>query len=70
LSHLLAVLAELKPTPNRIAAQSKFVYMQEAIKTRKKKSKNKITMIVLRVANESIRNTNETEDSNKKRKEI
>jgi hypothetical protein len=42
LSHLLAVLAELKPTPNRIAAQSKFVYMQEAIKTRKKKAKTKL----------------------------
>jgi hypothetical protein len=38
LSHLLIVLAELKPTPNRtnLAAQSKYVYMtQEAIKTRK-----------------------------------
>jgi hypothetical protein len=38
LSHLLAVLAKLKPTPNRtnLAAQFKFVYMtQEAIKTRK-----------------------------------
>jgi hypothetical protein len=38
LSHLLAVLAKLKPTPNRtnLAAQSKYVYMiQEAIKTKK-----------------------------------
>jgi hypothetical protein len=38
LSHLLSVLAKLKPTSNRtnLAAQSKFVYMtQEAIKTRK-----------------------------------
>jgi len=35
---LLAILAKLKPTPNRtnLAAQSKFVYMtQEAIKTGK-----------------------------------
>ena len=42
-SHLLAILAELKPTPNRtnLAVQSKYVYMtQEAIKTRKQAKQN------------------------------
>jgi hypothetical protein len=37
-SHLLVVLAKLKPTPNitNLGAQSKYVYMsQEATKTRK-----------------------------------
>jgi hypothetical protein len=71
-SHFLTVLAELKPTPNRtnLAAQSKYVYMtQEAIKTRKT-SKNETAMIVSRVAIESIRNMNETEDSNKNINEI
>ena len=38
---------------------------QEEIKTRKTR-KNKIAMIVSRVASESIRNMNETEDLNKK----
>jgi hypothetical protein len=42
-SHLLAVLAELKPTPNRtnLAMQSKHEYMtQEAIKIRKQEKQN------------------------------
>ena len=62
---------KIEPTPNRTnwAAQSKYVYMtQEAIKT-KKTSKNETGMIVSRVASKSIRNTNETEDSNKNRNE-
>ena len=42
---------------------------QEAIKTRKT-SKNETAMIVSRVAIESIRNMNETEDSNKNINEI
>jgi hypothetical protein len=43
-SLLLAVLAELKPTPNRtnLAVQSKYVYLtQEAIKTRKEAKQNR-----------------------------
>jgi hypothetical protein len=40
---------------------------QEAIKTRKQAKQN--GMIVSRVASESIRNMNETEDSNKKQKQ-
>jgi len=73
-SHLLVVLAKLKPTPNKtnLAAQSKYIYIyiyiyvtQEAIKPENKQ--NKTAMIVSRVASESIRNMNETEDSNKNR---
>ena len=67
-SHLLVVLAKLKPTPNKtnLAAQSKYIYMtQEAIKSENKQ--NETAMIVSRVASESIRNMNETEDSNKNR---
>jgi hypothetical protein len=62
------VLAKLKPTPNKtnLAAQSKYIYMtQEAIKSENKQ--NETAMIVSRVASESIRNMNETEDSNKNR---
>jgi len=42
-SHLLAILAKLKPTPNRtnLVAQSKYIYMtQEAIKIRKQAKQN------------------------------
>jgi len=44
-SHLFAVLAKLKPTPNRtnLATQSKYIYIymtQEVIKTRKQVKRN------------------------------
>jgi hypothetical protein len=60
------VLAELKPTPNRtnLAAQSKCIYDSRSNKNKKTKQ-NKTAMIVSRVASESIRNMNETEDTNK-----
>jgi hypothetical protein len=59
------VLAKLKPTPNKtnLAAQSKYIYMtQEAIKSENKQ--NETTMIVSRVASESIQNMNETDMQN------
>jgi hypothetical protein len=63
-SHLLVVLAKLKPTPNKTnsVAQSKYIYIYQ------KNKQNKTAMIVSRIASESIWNINETEDSNKNRK--
>jgi hypothetical protein len=51
LSHLLAVLGKLKPTPNRtnLATQSKHIYMtQEAIKTRKQEKQNRNNSLMSR----------------------
>jgi hypothetical protein len=59
LSHLLALLAELKPTPNRTNLSSTIqicIYHSRSNKN-EKTSKNETTMIVSRVASESIRNT-------------
>jgi hypothetical protein len=66
------VLAKLKPTPNRtkfICAIQICIYDLRSNKNQKT-SKNETAMIVSRVASESIRNTNETKDSNKNRNEI
>jgi len=63
-SHPLAVLAELKPTPNRTN------YIYDSRRNKKPENKqNKTAMIVLRVASDSIQNMNEAEDSNKNRNE-
>jgi len=61
------VLAKLKPTPNRTNLSSAIqicIYDSRSNKNQKI-SKNKIAMVVSRVASDSIRNTNKTEDSNK-----
>jgi len=68
-SHLLAVLAQLQPTPNKtnLAAQSKYIYIYICDSRSNKNKQNETAMIVSRVASEFIRNMNETEDSNKNR---
>ena len=68
-SHLLAILAELKPTPNRTNWATQHIYDSRSNKNKKNKQKWN-WMIVSRVESKSIRNTNETEDSNKNRNEI
>jgi len=59
-SHLLAVLAQLKPTPNKtnLAAQSIYIYIYDS-RSNKNQKTNKTKL------RESIRNMNKTEDSNK-----
>ena len=66
-SHPLAVLAELKPTPNR----TKYIYIYDSRSNKKPKNKqNETAMIVSRVASDSIQNMNEAEGSNKNRNKI